>query len=121
METISDQWGLSAEAKYKETIEFAKQSDAPKAFIDALQDRKIDAATVFWLNGLAKATAEASEASGQDTRSSSTTLTPFEAQEQIREIQSNRDHAYYKGDPKAQERMHELIRMANPERYKDAM
>ena len=44
----------------------------------------------------------------------------YEAQQQIREIQQNRDHPYYQGDPKAQERMHELMRMADPERYKNA-
>jgi len=117
LQTISDQWGLSAEAKYKETVDFAKQSDAPKGFIEALENKQIDAATVFWLNNLAKSASESAEASGQDTRSSSNTLTPYEAQEQIREIQSNRDHPYYKGDPKARERMHDLMRMANPERY----
>ena len=120
LETISDEWGLSAEAKYKETMKFAKQSDAPESFINALENKQIDAATVFWLNNLAKASAESAEASGQDTRTHSNTLTPYEAQQQIREIQMNRDHPYYNGDPKAQERMHELMRMANPERYKDA-
>ena len=117
LQTISDEWGLSAEAKYKETVDFAKQSDAPKSFIDALENKKIDAATVFWLNSLAQSTSEKAEASGQDTRSTSNILTPYEAQEQIREIQKNREHPYYKGDPRAQERMHELMRMANPERY----
>ena len=121
LKTIADQWGLSAEAKYKETLDFAKQSEAPKSFIDALENKQVDSATVFWLNGLAKATNESAEASGQDTRTKSNTLTPYEAQEQISEIQKNRNHPYYKGDPKAQERMHELMRMANPERYKDAM
>ncbi len=120
LETISDEWGLSAEAKYKETMKFAKQSDAPESFINALENKQIDAATVFWLNNLAKASAESAEASGQDTRTHSNTLTPYEAQQQIREIQMNRDHPYYNGDPKARERMHELMRMANPERYKDA-
>ncbi|MCK5317795.1 MAG: hypothetical protein KAJ55_07760 [Anaerolineales bacterium] len=120
MGKVSEEWGLSAEAKFKETLDFAKASDAPQAMIDALENRQIDAATVFWLNQMAANMSENAEASGQDTRVNSNTLTPYEAQQQIREIQMNRDHPYYNGDPKAQERMHELMRMANPERYKDA-
>ena len=54
LKTLADEWGLSAEAKYKETVNFAKQSEAPKSFIDALENKQVDSATVFWLNGLAK-------------------------------------------------------------------
>ena len=119
LDAISKEWGLSAEAKYSEVVNFAKQSDAPAAFVEALANKQINAETVFWLSKMAAGAAESAQASGQDTRTMSNTLTPYEAQEQIREIQKNREHPYYKGDPKARERMHELMRMADPERYKD--
>ena len=114
---VSDEWGLSAEAKYKETIDFAKQSNAPESIVQALNDRNLDSATVFWLNSLAKSIDEAAEASGQDTRSQSNTLTPYEAQQQIAEIQNNKEHPYYAGDPRARERMLELMRMADPDGF----
>lgn len=114
---VSDQWGLSAEAKYKETIDFAKQSGAPESIVQALNDRNLDSSTVFWLNSLAKSIDEAAEASGQDTRSQSNTLTPYEAQQQIAEIQNNKEHPYYAGDPRARERMLELMRMADPDGF----
>lgn len=114
---VSDEWGLSAEAKYSETINFAKQSGAPDSIVKALNDRNLDSSTVFWLNSLAKSIDEAAEASGQDTRSQSNALTPYEAQQQIAEIQNNKEHPYYSGDPRARERMLELMRMADPEGF----
>jgi len=117
LKVISDEWGLSAEAKYKETLDFAKKSDAPESLVSLLENKQLDAKTVMWLNGMAQSMGETAQASNQDARTSSNGLTPYEATQQIREIQGNKEHPYYKGDPKARARMHELMRMAEPEKY----
>lgn len=114
---IQTEWGLSAEAKYQETLNFAKSAGAPEALVTALVNKQIDAPTVFWLNSLAQGTKEGSSVSFQPNNTSGNTMTPMEAQERITEMLGNMDHPYHKGDATAKKRMHEYMRQAHPERY----
>lgn len=114
---IQTEWGLSAEAKYQETVNFAKTAGAPEALVKALVAKEIDAPTVFWLNALAKGSSEKSNISHQPNNTSGNVLTPMEAQERINEMLRNPDHAYHHGDTIARKRMHEYMELANPEKY----
>jgi hypothetical protein len=114
--TLKAEWGLAAEAKYKQAVEFAKNGGAPESLVQKLEGRTADASTVMWLSGLANQVSEAPNATSQ-ANGTPQTLTPYEASEQIREILSNKEHGYHNGDPRARSKMHELMRAANPEDY----
>ena len=114
---IQTEWGLSAEAKYQETVNFAKAAGAPEALVNALIAKEIDAPTVFWLNSLAKGSSETTNVSHQPNNTSGNVLTPMEAQERINEMLGNPEHAYHHGDTIARKRMHEYMELANPEKY----
>lgn len=111
---IQEKWGLSAEAKYQETVNFAKQAGAPEVLVNALIEKNVDSDTVFWLNGLAKNLGEAANTSFAPQNSGGDVLTPDEAQEQINEILGNPNHPYHKGDGAARKKMHKLMQLKDP-------
>lgn len=113
---IQEEWGLAAEAKYQATLNFAKQAGAPEQLVDALVNKQIDADTVFWLNSMAAKIGEDGKASFEPNNSTGSVLTPAEAQERINEILSNPNHGYHKGDPASRAKMHEYMKLANPDR-----
>lgn len=111
---IQEEWGLSAEAKYQETVNYAKQSNMPKHISEALANKQLDAETVFWLNSIAKNSSEANNQDFNSGNSNGFSMTPSEAQSSINEILSNPEHGYHRGDKGARGRMHELMQMADP-------
>ena len=117
---IQTAWGLAAESKYLETVNFAKQAGAPQALLDGLEKRVIDSDTVMWLNTLAQGITEKSNISFQPNNSSGNIMTPLEAKERMNEMRSDMNGPYQSGDESARKRMHELMRIAEPERYKDS-
>lgn len=116
MATIKEKWGLSAEAKYQETVNFANQSNMPKHIAEALASKKLDAETVMWINSLAQNSSEGNNQDFNSGNSSGFSMTPSEAQVSINEILSNPEHSYHKGERGARSRMHELMQMANPDK-----
>lgn len=114
---IQTAWGLAAEAKYQETINFAKQAGAPQELVDGLTNKIIDAETVMWLNTLAQGISEKSNTSFQANNSSGETMTPLEAEERMNEMRSDMNGPYQSGNAAARKRMHELMRIASPGRY----
>jgi hypothetical protein len=114
---IQTEWGLSAEAKYQEVTNFAKQAGAPEQLVQGLIDKKVDADTVFWLSQMSKNMGEKTNVDFNSNNSNNGVMTPSEAEEKIAEIYRNREHPYHSGDEKAQKRMHELMRLSNPKRY----
>jgi len=117
LELLKSEWGLSAEGKYQETLNFAKAVGAPNAVIEGLETRSMQAETVMWLNKMAGNAKEANQVSFQQGTSLSGDLAPMEAQSRIDEILRNFDHPYHDGDRLAQQKMHDLMRQANPDRY----
>ena len=117
LEVLKKEWGLSAEGKYQETLNFAKAVGAPQAIIDGLESRSMQAETVFWLSKMAENAAEGTQVSFQKSTSLAGSLTPQEAQEQIDEILRNFDHPYHNGVESARVKMHNLMKLANPQRY----
>lgn len=115
--SIQKEWGLAAEAKYQETLNFAKKAGAPEGLINAMESKTIDSQTVFWLNGLAKNVSESTNMDIQANNSNGSNDSPLEAQAKINDILSNPDHPYHKGDDIARQKMHKLMQAANPERY----
>ena len=113
---LQNEWGLAAESKYQQAVSFAKSGGAPEGLINKLESRSADAETVLWLSGMANQIGESSNATSQANQNSQA-ATPYEAQEQIREILGNKEHGYHKGDPRSREKMHQLMRMAEPEKY----
>jgi hypothetical protein len=113
---LQNEWGLAAESKYQQAVNFAKSGGAPEGLINKLESRSADAETVLWLSGMANQIGESSNATSQANQNSQAS-TPYEAQEQIREILGNKEHGYHKGDPRSREKMHQLMRMAEPEKY----
>lgn len=116
---IQEAWGLAAESKYQQTVNFAKQAGAPQELVAGLENKMIDADTVMWLNTLAQGISEKSDVSFQPNNSSGNMMTPLDAKERMREMREDMEGPYQKGDPIARKRMHELMRIADPERYKD--
>lgn len=113
---LQAEWGLAAEAKYQQAISFAKAGGAPEGLMSKLDSRTADADTVLWLSGMANKIGESSDATSQANQDP-TQITPYEAEQQMLEIRNNKNHPYYKGDPRSQEKMHQLMKAANPERY----
>ncbi len=111
---IKETWGMAADERLKETTSFLKQSNAPENLINAMSNTDLDAATVMWLHSLAAGIGETQEGGNHpDNAPNNAALTPFEAQERIDEMLSNRQHPYHRGDKRARARMHELMAMAN--------
>lgn len=114
---LQTEWGLSAEAKYQQTLNFVKQAGAPQDLIDGLVNKQINAATVVWLNSLATGMSEQTNITSQPNHASGAALSPDEAQSRINEMLSNSDHPYHRGDPAARKKMHELMHFASPGKY----
>jgi hypothetical protein len=113
---LQAEWGLAAESKYQQAVSFAKAGGAPEGLMSKLDSRTADADTVLWLSGMANKIGESPDATSQANQNP-TQITPYEAEQQMLEIRNNKDHPYYKGDPRSQEKMHQLMKAANPERY----
>ncbi len=113
---LQSEWGLAAESKYQQAVNFAKTGGAPESLINKLESRSADADTVLWLSGMANQIGESANATAQANQNSQS-ITPYEAQEQIREILGNKEHGYHRGDPRSREKMHQLMKAAEPERY----
>jgi len=113
---LQSQWGLAAEAKYQQAVDFAKSGGAPESLIAKLDSRTADADTMLWLSNLASKIAESPNATSQDNLNSGQ-ITPDEAQDQMEDIMNNPKHPYHAGDKRAQEKMHRLMKAANPKRY----
>ena len=110
---LKNDWGMAAEDRLKETNSFLKQSGAPDSIGEALANNNLDAATTKWLYELAKNVHETSEGSSQNNGNfNSNSLDPFEAQERITDILGNKNHPYHRGDKRAQEKMHNLMKAA---------
>lgn len=116
MDALTEEWGLAAEAKYQQSLDFAKNAGAPESLVSMLENKTADAGTVKWLNGLANSVGESSTVTEQPA-GSPMPMTPYEAQQQITEILSNKEHPYHKSEPRAKAKMHELMKQANPEKY----
>ena len=114
---LQEKWGLSAEAKYQETVNFAEQANAPKQLIEGLKARQIDSETVLWLSGLAQSVSEKTQVSFQGNNANGSAITPDEAHLKIDEILNNPEHPYHRGDEGARRRYHDLLRQANPQNY----
>ncbi len=114
---LAEKWGLSAEAKYQETVNFAEQANAPSELVEGLKARKIDSETVLWLSGLAQSVSEKTQVSFQGNNANGSSITPDEAHMKIDEILNNPDHPYHRGDEGARRRYHDLLRQANPQNY----
>jgi len=116
LQTLKEEWGLAAEAKYQQTLEFAKGAGAPESLVSMLENKSADAGTVKWLNGLADKVGEGDPATTQPS-GSPTAMTPYEAQQQINEILDNKQHPYHKSDARARAKMHDLMKQAKPDQY----
>ena len=112
---LADEWGLAAEAKYQNVVGFAKSVNAPETLVNALESKQVDAATVRWLASISTAFKESSIPSSDPFAGKS--MTPSEASAQINDILFNKEHPYHKGDRAAKEKMHELMKFANPQKY----
>ena len=111
---LQEAWGLSAEAKFQETLNFAKQAGAPQALVDAISNKSADSETMMWLNNLAQGLGEKQNADFNANNSAGGSMTPDEAQTRITEILDNREHPYHSGDKGARGKMHDLMALANP-------
>jgi len=115
-EAIKKEWGMTAEERYSKVIEFAKKTNAPEHLVKALESKTARASDLLWIHSLMGAGKETSTAAGDgggNNNNGTAKLTPYEANQQIHEIQSNRNHPYHKGDKLAQKRFMELVAMAN--------
>ena len=109
LNAISSAWGLSAEEKYKNVLNFAKAANAPESLVNAIENRNIDADTVFWLDKMNSSVSTEGTPMFKKDENHPVYLTPYEAQQKIDDILNNPDHGYHKGDPIARKRMHELM------------
>lgn len=109
LKRIANEWGLSAEEKYKHVLNFAKSANAPQSLVDAIENRKIDAETVFWLEKMQSSVSDEGSPLFKKDLNHPSGLSPYEAQQRINDMLNNPDHSYHKGDPIARKRMHELM------------
>lgn len=114
-DALKKEWGVAAEEKYAQVVEFAKANGAPEHFVRALEGRGAKAAEVLWMHKLMGAGKESSTAAGQGNAvtTSSAKLTPYEAKVKLEEIYNNPSHPFFRGDRAAQARVMELVAMEN--------
>ena len=117
---LTKEWGMASEAKYNEVLAFAKISDAPESLVKALENRTASAAEVLWVHSLTQAVNEDLNLADQmKKKAEDIVLSPEEANARIDEMYANPDHPiHHQSHPNykaAQDKLVNLMRMANPE------
>ncbi len=86
-------WGPAIQTKSQQILELAKQTGAPQSLIDAVTERKMDASTMKWLDGLVTTmSGEGSQMSFQGGGTPDDRVTPSEAKVQIEEIMARKEY-----------------------------
>lgn len=116
-DNLMREWGVTFDEKQAKAINTLKQTGAPADLIKAAEEGKVSADTLKWADTIAKSLGSEGAPSIEDGKGGSTKMTPDEAQQMVREIMNNKEHAYWNsrdpGHKKAIERMVELNRMVS--------
>jgi hypothetical protein len=115
-ELLKKEWGVVAEDRMKEVLDFAKRSGAPEHLVRAIEAGTAKANELLWLHGLIKSGKETAAVVNQDgittNAANESKLSPYEAEERLNEIYNNPKHPFHKADPRAIKRVTELVAMA---------
>jgi hypothetical protein len=86
--SLQKEWGKAFDDKVENIRRFAEESGAPPTLVEAIEQGRLDAPSLKWLSRWADATQETARNSSRDT-TSTTRLTPAEAEEKIYELMNN--------------------------------
>ena len=114
IEAIKKEWGMTADERVQQVIEFARKTGANAETLRALEGRTANAGDYFWLYSLLGSGKEGSQLglqSSNDQSKGTSRMTPQEASQALWDIQSNKLHPYHKGDKLAIARVIQLNEM----------
>lgn len=107
---LREEWGPAYDEKVNMALRVATLSDAPEELQQAIAKQEIRPDLMRWLSGLAEQLGD--EGKVAEMHSGRVEMTPNEAQAQIDEIMSNREHPYWSaaaGTPEKQRAIEELM------------
>jgi hypothetical protein len=122
MQTLKQEWGMAFDERVNAAKAVAKETGAPEALIDAIENNSVGGEVYKWLYQVG--TQLGSEGINSPNISGrSTLMSPAEATERVNEIMANRKHPYWNAhDPQHKEavkKVVELMKLANPDSSHD--
>jgi hypothetical protein len=122
MQTLKQEWGMAFDERVNAAKAVAKETGAPEALIEAIENNSVGGEVYKWLYQVG--TQLGSEGINSPNISGrSTLMSPAEATERVNEIMANRKHPYWNAhDPQHKEavkKVVELMKLANPDSSHD--
>lgn len=121
---LAETWGTAHERNSNIVSTFLKQTDAPKAVMDALEAGAMGSETMIWVHNLASKAVGKQSDFQNDANNNTGVITPEDATLKISEIRNNPKHAYHNkmdpGNKAAKAYVRELYLAKNPKTGKES-
>jgi hypothetical protein len=103
-------WGLAFDDRNKDAVNILKKTGAPDALIKAFEAGEVDSGTLKWAYSLASSFGGEGQSIGGQGDNQQGRVTPGEAKERIREMLTNKDHAYWNSkDPSHKDAIKKMV------------